>query len=68
MTAPGSSSPPILSNLPPDDTATVYLSPIKTVRTAGIELRNPTIEVNDQALTIPVSCRLPGQPVRQVRL
>jgi len=46
-----------LNNLPPDDTATVYLSPIKTVRTAGIELRNPTIEVNGQALTFPVSLR-----------
>ena len=47
-----------LNNLPPDDTATVYLSPIKTVRTADIELRNPRIEVNGKAFTLPV--RLPS--------
>jgi len=44
-----------LNNLPPNDTATVYLSPLKALRTTSIELRNPTLEVAGGKLTIPVT-------------
>jgi len=44
-----------LNNLPPNDTATVYLSALKAVRTAAVSLSNPTLQVNGQRLTIPVT-------------
>ena len=46
-----------LNNLPPDDTASVALSPIKALRTSEVELTNPTVELNGQELTIPVTLR-----------
>ena len=46
-----------LNNLPPNDTATIYLSPIKALRTTDVDLRHPTLEVNGQELTIPVTLR-----------
>ncbi len=41
-----------LNNLPPNDTATVYLSPIKALRTARVALVNPQLELNGQKLTL----------------
>lgn len=41
-----------LNNLPPNDTATVYLSPIKALRTVRLELANPTLELNGQKLAL----------------
>ncbi len=43
------------NDLPPGDTATVYLSPLKALRTTTVELRNPTLQVNGQKLTVPVT-------------
>ncbi len=46
-----------LNDLPAQDTVTVYLSPIKALRTSEVELTNPTVEVNGEQLTIPVTLR-----------
>ncbi len=44
-----------LNNLPPHDTATVYLSPIKALCTSRVPLANPTLAVNGQTLTLPTT-------------
>ncbi len=44
-----------LNNLPPNDTATVYLSPIKALRTIRGELSNPTLDLNGRKLTLPTT-------------
>lgn len=44
-----------LNNLPPNDTATVYLSPIKALRTSRVKLGNPTLDLNGQKLTLPTT-------------
>jgi hypothetical protein len=44
-----------LNNLPPNDTATVYLSPIKALRTSRVQLGNPTVALNGQKLTLPTT-------------
>jgi hypothetical protein len=44
-----------LNNLPPNDTATVYLSPIKALRTSRGRIVNPTIDLNGQKLTLPTT-------------
>jgi hypothetical protein len=46
-----------LNNLPPNDTATVYLSPLRVLRTSRIELANPTVELNGEALRLPTTLR-----------
>ena len=46
-----------LNNLPPNGTATVYLSPIKALRTGRVQLGNPTLAVNGQKLTLPTTLR-----------
>lgn len=44
-----------LNNLPPGDTATVYLGPIRALRTRRVELGNPTLSINGRDLPIPVA-------------
>jgi hypothetical protein len=44
-----------LGNLPPNQTATVYLGPIKALRTRRVELANPTLDVNGQRLALGVA-------------
>ncbi|NOZ23652.1 MAG: hypothetical protein GXP25_21460 [Planctomycetes bacterium] len=44
-----------LNNLPANDTATVYLSPIKVLRVKRVKLQNPAIEINGKKLTFPVA-------------
>ncbi len=44
-----------LNNLPPGETATVYISPIMAVPTVGVELVEPTVTVNGQTVTIPAT-------------
>jgi len=44
-----------LNNLPPNDTATVYLSPIKALRTTRAALSNPTLDLNGRKLTFPTT-------------
>jgi hypothetical protein len=44
-----------LNNLPPNDSATVYLGPIKALRTIRAELANPTIAINGQQLALPAT-------------
>jgi hypothetical protein len=44
-----------LNNLPPNDSATVYLGPIKALRTRRVQLGNPTIELNGQKLMLPTT-------------
>lgn len=44
-----------LGNLPPKDTATVYLGPVKALRTARVALANPTLELNGQKLAFPTT-------------
>jgi hypothetical protein len=46
-----------LNNLPPNDTATVHLSPIKALRTSRVQVANPTLAVNGQKLTLPTALR-----------
>lgn len=44
-----------LNNVPPGETATVYLSPIKALRTSRVPLANPAIALNGQQLSLPVT-------------
>jgi len=44
-----------LNNVPPGDTATVYLSPIKALRTRSVTIGNPTVEINGARLTLPAT-------------
>lgn len=44
-----------LNNLPPNGTATVYLSPIRALRTTRVELEKPTLRLNGQQLTFPAT-------------
>ena len=44
-----------LNDLPANDTATVYLGPIKALRTRGAQLVNPTVELNGQKLALPTT-------------
>jgi hypothetical protein len=44
-----------LNNLPPNDTATVYLSPIKALRTVRAAISNPTLDLNGRKLTFPTT-------------
>lgn len=44
-----------LNNLPPHASATVYLGPIKALRTGRQTLSQPTLEVNGQRLALPVA-------------
>jgi hypothetical protein len=43
-----------LNNLPPQDQATCYLSPVKALRTQKVVLHNPSIEISGQRLVFPV--------------
>ena len=45
------------NNLPPNDTATVYLSPIRALHTSRVQLGNPTLELNGAALRFPTTLR-----------
>jgi len=42
-----------LNNLPPGESATVRLSPIRALRTSQVRLRNPTIEIGGGKLAFP---------------
>jgi hypothetical protein len=44
-----------LNNLPPHASATVYLGPIKALRTGRQTLNQPTLEVNGQRLALPTT-------------
>ncbi|MEW6357817.1 MAG: LamG-like jellyroll fold domain-containing protein [Planctomycetota bacterium] len=44
-----------LNNLPPNDTAAIYLSPIKALPVKRVALKNPTIEINGQKLAFPIT-------------
>lgn len=44
-----------LGNLPPNETATVYLGPIKALRTSRSQLVNPTLALNGRTLTLPTT-------------
>jgi hypothetical protein len=46
-----------LNNLPPNDTATVYLSPLRVLRTSPSQLANPTLELNGETLRLPTTLR-----------
>ncbi len=46
-----------LNNLPPNDTVTIYLSPLRVLRTLRAELSNPVVELNGAALQIPTTLR-----------
>jgi hypothetical protein len=44
-----------LNNLPSNDTATVYLGPIKALRSRRVQLANPTLDVNGRKLLLPAT-------------
>jgi len=44
-----------LNNLPPNDTATVHLGPIKALRTSRVKLDNPAIVLNERKLLLPTA-------------
>ena len=46
-----------LNNLPPNETATVHLSPIKALRTSRVPLGNPALTVNGHRLSLPGTLR-----------
>lgn len=46
-----------LNNLPPNDSATVYLGPIRALRTARTQLGNPTLAVGGRKVTFPTTLR-----------
>ncbi len=43
-----------VNNLPPQETATCYLSPIKALRTRRVVLHQPSIQIGSRKLTFPV--------------
>lgn len=46
-----------LNNLPPNDSATVYLGPIKALPIRRVELANPVIDLNGEKFQVPVKLR-----------
>jgi len=46
-----------LNHLPPGDTATVSLSPVRVLRTSRIQTGNPVLELNGEALRLPTTLR-----------
>ncbi len=44
----------VLNNLPPQDQATCYLSPVKALRTRQVVLHHPTIEIGGRRLVFPI--------------